>query len=64
MSKKIILACMFIMALGSCKKDYQKLATEFERALPDTVQVATTWRRRRYLQYICWQGKYCISYIY
>lgn len=39
MSKKIILACMCIMALGSCKKDYQKLATEFERALPDTVQV-------------------------
>lgn len=39
MSKKIILACMCIMALGACKKDYQKLATEFERALPDTVQV-------------------------
>ena len=39
MSKKIFLACMCIMALGSCKKDYQKLATEFERALPDTVQV-------------------------
>lgn len=39
MSKKIILVCMCILALGSCKKDYQKLATEFERALPDTAQV-------------------------
>ena len=41
MSKKIILACMCIVALGSCKKDYQKLATEFERALPDTLEVLT-----------------------
>ena len=39
MSKKIILACMCVLALGACKKDYQKLATEFERALPDTVEV-------------------------
>ena len=39
MSKNIILVCMCILALGSCKKDYQKLATEFERALPDTAQV-------------------------
>ena len=41
MSKKIILACMCGLALGSCKKDYQKLATEFERALPDTLEVLT-----------------------
>lgn len=41
MSKIIILACMCIMALGSCKKDYQKLATEFERALPDSIEVLT-----------------------
>lgn len=41
MSKKIILACMCIMALSSCKKDYQKLATEFERALPDSMEVLT-----------------------
>ncbi|EFB36339.1 MULTISPECIES: hypothetical protein [Prevotellaceae] len=39
MSKKIILACMCVLTLGACKKDYQKLATEFERALPDTVEV-------------------------
>ena len=39
MSKKIILACMCVLALGACKKDCQKLATEFERALPDTVEV-------------------------
>ena len=41
MSKKIILACMCVLALSSCKKDYQKLATEFERALPDTLEVLT-----------------------
>lgn len=41
MNKKIILACMCIMAFCSCKKDYQKLAIEFERALPDTMQVLT-----------------------
>ena len=30
---------MCVLTLGACKKDYQKLATEFERALPDTVEV-------------------------
>ena len=41
MSKKIFLACMCVLTLSSCKKDYQKLATEFERALPDSMEVLT-----------------------
>lgn len=36
---KLIFACLVIMSFGACKKDYQKLATEYERALPDTVKV-------------------------
>lgn len=35
----MMLVCMCILSLCSCKKDYQKLATEYERSLPDTVQV-------------------------
>lgn len=41
MKKSIILACLCALSLGSCKKDYYKLATEFERALPDTLVVLT-----------------------
>ena len=41
MSKKIILACMCIVALGSCKKDYQKLAMDFVQSVSDSCDVLT-----------------------
>ena len=37
MKVTFLIAC--IVAVCSCKKDYQKLATEFERQLPDTIVV-------------------------
>lgn len=36
---KVIFLIACIVAVCSCKKDYQKLATEFERQLPDTIVV-------------------------
>jgi len=36
---KLMFLSLLMLSLGACKKDYQRLATEFERALPDTVQV-------------------------
>lgn len=39
MSKKIIFACMCVLALSSCKKDYQKLATDFVQSISDSCDV-------------------------
>lgn len=36
---KVIFLIACIVAVCSCKKDYQKLGTEFERQLPDTIVV-------------------------
>lgn len=52
MKKNIVFACLCILALGSCKKDYQKLATEFVSNLPDScVLLAQTESETEHIVY-------------